>query len=240
MTLCHFTLSLHLPLLIVYSKFRLGPPPRTSAPDLRPGTRPRTPSCVWVLLVSHPGAPGPGALFRTYATSPVQPTRLHCINEFIWLYSIQYEGCDQYTIVQINGIIFIVSSLGLRHMIQGYQVFQIKESNSPDLNPIKNLWSIIKTQLRKRDCTTKTMLVEATIGVWFRNPEIHKNCQHLVTLDAKSNSRHSAEQGRLCKCNVLKLTQKTSNINLSHETVFLFMIYDRFVKLICTIYKCQY
>lgn len=27
--------------------------------------------------------------------------------------------------------------------------------NSPDLNPIENLWAIVKTRLRNRDCTQK-------------------------------------------------------------------------------------
>ena len=35
--------------------------------------------------------------------------------------------------------------------------------NSPDLNPIENLRSILKSRLKKLDCTTKTKLVEAII-----------------------------------------------------------------------------
>ena len=37
--------------------------------------------------------------------------------------------------------------------------------NSPDLNPIENLWSIIKLRLRSEDCTTKTRLIEAIIRI---------------------------------------------------------------------------
>ena len=38
--------------------------------------------------------------------------------------------------------------------------------NSLDLNPIENLWSILKSRLEKLDCTTKTKLIEAVIQVW--------------------------------------------------------------------------
>jgi len=31
--------------------------------------------------------------------------------------------------------------------------------NSPDLNPIENLWAIIKKELHKYDCTTITKLI---------------------------------------------------------------------------------
>ena len=37
--------------------------------------------------------------------------------------------------------------------------------NSPDLNPIENLSSIVKNRLKKMDCTTKIKLIEAVIHV---------------------------------------------------------------------------
>ena len=52
--------------------------------------------------------------------------------------------------------------------------------NSPDLNPIENLWSIIKLRLRSKDYTTKTRLIEAIIRIWYRDPEIKEKCQTLV------------------------------------------------------------
>ena len=52
--------------------------------------------------------------------------------------------------------------------------------NSPDLNPIENLWSIMKLRLRNEDCTTKIKLIEAIIRIWYRDPEIKENCQKLV------------------------------------------------------------
>lgn len=52
--------------------------------------------------------------------------------------------------------------------------------NSPDLNPIENLWGIVKKKLRKHDCTTKTKLIEAILQTWFHDAEIKKMCSTLV------------------------------------------------------------
>ena len=52
--------------------------------------------------------------------------------------------------------------------------------NSPDLNPIENLWSIVKNCLRKKDCTTKTKLIESVINVWFHDDEIKNISKKLV------------------------------------------------------------
>ena len=44
--------------------------------------------------------------------------------------------------------------------------------NSPDANPIENLWAIIKARLHKRDCTTMQKLTEAVIQLWFHDDEL--------------------------------------------------------------------
>ena len=52
--------------------------------------------------------------------------------------------------------------------------------NSPDLNPIENLWSICKQRLRTMDCTSKEKLIQALIQVWYKDPQILKDCSKLV------------------------------------------------------------
>ena len=52
--------------------------------------------------------------------------------------------------------------------------------NSPDLNPIKNLWSICKQRLCTMDCTSKKKLIQALIQVWYKDPQILKDCSKLV------------------------------------------------------------
>lgn len=52
--------------------------------------------------------------------------------------------------------------------------------NSPDLNPIENLWGIVKKRLRKMDCTTKEKMICAVIKVWFHDQEIREICKKLI------------------------------------------------------------
>ena len=51
---------------------------------------------------------------------------------------------------------------------------------SPDLNPIENLWAIVKKRPRKHNCTTKTELTTAILQTWFENPEIQNICKNMV------------------------------------------------------------
>lgn len=53
--------------------------------------------------------------------------------------------------------------------------------NSPDLNPIENLWAIVKAHLRRRDCATRSSLLAAIGEVWSENnPELSEMCVKLV------------------------------------------------------------
>ena len=44
--------------------------------------------------------------------------------------------------------------------------------NSPDMNPIDGLWSILKDEIHKFPLTTKTALIERLIHVWFHSVKI--------------------------------------------------------------------
>ncbi|KAG1681713.1 putative non-intrinsic ABC protein 5 [Nymphon striatum] len=52
--------------------------------------------------------------------------------------------------------------------------------NSPDINPIKNLWVIMKRRLQKEDCSTMTKLISAGIRAWYHDEELAKMCSNLV------------------------------------------------------------
>ena len=52
--------------------------------------------------------------------------------------------------------------------------------NSPDLNLIENLWSIMKIHLLRRNCSTMVKLIEAIIDCWYRDPQIQENCKKLI------------------------------------------------------------
>ena len=52
--------------------------------------------------------------------------------------------------------------------------------NSPDKNPIENLWAICKKRLTKYNCTTKQKVIEAIIQVWFHDNEAKEMCKTLI------------------------------------------------------------
>lgn len=52
--------------------------------------------------------------------------------------------------------------------------------NSPDMNPIENIWSIVKKRISTRFPTNKNALIEALIDVWCRDAEVKELCTTLV------------------------------------------------------------
>ncbi|GBN26454.1 hypothetical protein AVEN_60371-1 [Araneus ventricosus] len=48
--------------------------------------------------------------------------------------------------------------------------------NSPDVNPIKNLWSIVKRRVSKMDCSTNRKMIGNVMKVWFRDDDIKTLC----------------------------------------------------------------
>lgn len=52
--------------------------------------------------------------------------------------------------------------------------------NSPDLNPIENLWAICKKRISKEDCTTKIAMINAVIKIWFHDEEVKNICKKLI------------------------------------------------------------
>jgi transposase len=44
--------------------------------------------------------------------------------------------------------------------------------NSPDMNPIENLWELVKRRVSENIITTKKDLIEKLIAVWHRDPEV--------------------------------------------------------------------
>jgi len=52
--------------------------------------------------------------------------------------------------------------------------------NSPDLNPIENLWSVAKYNLQKLDCTTMTKQFEAIMQLRYQDLKIKQNCKRQV------------------------------------------------------------
>ena len=58
----------------------------------------------------------------------------------------------------------------------GINYFSDWPGNSPDLNPIENLWGIMKSQLRKRDVSSISKLKLALQDIWDNlDPQLLKN-----------------------------------------------------------------
>jgi hypothetical protein len=51
-------------------------------------------------------------------------------------------------------------------------------ANSPDLNPIENLWGMLKQKLRKTNSSSKAHLIEKTLNVWNNDSELKTCVQH--------------------------------------------------------------
>jgi hypothetical protein len=51
---------------------------------------------------------------------------------------------------------------------------------SPDINPIENLWRIVKKSLKKINITTKVQLIENLIQIWHHDDEIENKCSVLI------------------------------------------------------------
>ena len=52
--------------------------------------------------------------------------------------------------------------------------------NSPDMNPIENLWYILKAEMKKKKITTKQQLIEELIAAWARNSNMTQHCKELI------------------------------------------------------------
>lgn len=52
--------------------------------------------------------------------------------------------------------------------------------NSPDMNPIENLWELTKRKMAKEVITTKHQLIEKLIQVWHHSPELKENLKSCI------------------------------------------------------------
>jgi transposase len=73
------------------------------------------------------------------------------------------------------------NSKAVRKFIQENKISMLNwPGNSPDMNPIENLWSIQKKCRGKMDCTTEQCMATNTIKLWFHNSGLKNFCSKLV------------------------------------------------------------
>jgi hypothetical protein len=71
--------------------------------------------------------------------------------------------------------------------------------NSPDLNPIENLWQIVKARLRRKDCTTKVKMISAIIEIWHHDSELKNICLNLCdSMPNRIKLLIKAKGGHIC------------------------------------------
>ncbi|GFX88419.1 uncharacterized protein TNCV_2278871 [Trichonephila clavipes] len=52
--------------------------------------------------------------------------------------------------------------------------------NSPDINPIENVWELMKREVAKDVITNKTQLLERIIQVWNHHPQMQETVQSCI------------------------------------------------------------
>ncbi|GFU09307.1 putative transposase like protein [Trichonephila clavipes] len=51
---------------------------------------------------------------------------------------------------------------------------------SPDMNPIENIWELMKREVAKDVITNKTQLLERIIHVWNHHPQMQETVQSCI------------------------------------------------------------
>ena len=124
--------------------------------------------------------------------SAFRPGRLYPVtgmmNSDTYILVLQTQLIPEMLKVLPNGNGIIQQDLATCHTSKKVKKFMVKNNikilkwpgNSPDLNPIGNLWAIVKKRLRKHDCTTKTKLTTTILQIWIEDIEIQNTFKSLV------------------------------------------------------------
>lgn len=72
--------------------------------------------------------------------------------------------------------------------------------NSPDLNPIENLWELMKREIGKEKITNKRALIERLIEVWHRSETIQNNCLKCIQSMPQRVKAVISARGGVTKC----------------------------------------
>ena len=71
--------------------------------------------------------------------------------------------------------------------------------NSPDMNPIENVWECLKRELGKENITTKTQLIERIIYHWHHNDKLKETAIKCVKIMPRRIEALLKAKGNLTK-----------------------------------------
>lgn len=100
--------------------------------------------------------------------------------------------------------------------------------NTPNLNPIENLWSIIKRKLKGNTITSKTEHIATLIRIWYRDEEIENTCKTL-TRSMPNGPRKERDAHKVLNCvkRWLNKVLLTIKCNFSIFVYFSLIIFTR-------------
>ena len=128
------------------------------------------------------------------AISIFGPSRLHIVNGT--MDSIQYTQVmekrlkpqirdwfedGEKCIFQQDSAPCHVSKLSMSWFQQNHIQVLKWPGNSPDMNPIENLWELLKDEIHEVPITNKVDLIERLIKVWFHSETIANQCENMIS-----------------------------------------------------------
>ena len=72
--------------------------------------------------------------------------------------------------------------------------------NSPDMNPIENVWAVLKHKIRENPPTTKKELIRKVLDLWYKDEYIHTICRECAQSMVTRIRTLSAAKGGHTNC----------------------------------------
>lgn len=147
------------------------------------------------------------ACFSAYGVSPLHPCDGN-INTAKYIGILEsnllpqasawYEDFTSWTFMQDNAPCHVSKTTKKWIHDHGFQVMEWPP-NSPDLNPIENMWGVLKQKLLAIPSQSKAELIENAKKIWLENPAIKSVCKSLTESMPKRVASVIKSKGRAIK-----------------------------------------
>ena len=75
--------------------------------------------------------------------------------------------------------------------------------NSPDMNPIENLWESLKNEIHSEPISTKRELIQKLINVWFHSEKNSRFCKNFIECMPERIKALKSSKGRQTKYSII-------------------------------------